>query len=82
VAVVALWRWAWVMWLGLVAAPLGLNMGIVNYVDVSTLSYKYTAYPNARVGVGIYLVLVGALLIALGTALWVTRHHWTRPPLA
>jgi uncharacterized membrane protein YidH (DUF202 family) len=78
VALVALWRWTSVMWLGLVAAALGLNMGIVNYIDISTHSYEYTAYPNARVGVGIYLVVAGALLIMLGTVLWLTTRQRRR----
>jgi hypothetical protein len=34
------------MWFGLVAPAVGLNMGTVNYIDVSTQFYEYTAYPR------------------------------------
>jgi hypothetical protein len=78
VSVGALWQ-PWVMWLGFVAAALGLNMGIVNYVDISAHAYEFSKYPNARVGVGIYLIIAGGVLVTAGMILWLTTRQRRRP---
>jgi uncharacterized membrane protein YidH (DUF202 family) len=60
------------------AIPLGalaLNMGFVNYDDVANNLHEYRAYPQAAVGVGLYLVIVGACLgIAAGVGTLVPRR--------
>jgi hypothetical protein len=62
----------------LAAAALGLNMAIVNIRDISGHEYEYARYPQASVGLGLYLVLAGSVLaLAAGIAsLWpLTRRR-------
>jgi len=40
-------------------------MAIVNIHDVANHHYEYAAVPTARVGVGLYVVLAGAVLVLL-----------------
>ncbi len=42
-----------------------LDMAIVNIHDVANHHYEYAAVPSARVGVGLYVVLAGAVLVLL-----------------
>jgi hypothetical protein len=67
-----LWR-PGVLALAIAPGALGLNMGIVNYRDIDANAYEYAAYPAASVGIGIYLVLVGAglaLIVGIVAAGW------------
>lgn len=54
--------------LAVLPALVGLNMGVVNFRDVSEHRYEFAAYPSADVGIGLYLVLAGASLL-LATAI-------------
>jgi hypothetical protein len=57
-----------VLALCILPGALGLNMGIVNVLDIERHRHEYAAYPDAAVGVGLYLVLVGgsgAVLVGL-----------------
>lgn len=56
-------RLSWAIVPGLLA----LNMALVNINDIATHSYEYRAYPEAYVGWGLYVGLVGALVV-LGVA--------------
>jgi Na+-transporting NADH:ubiquinone oxidoreductase subunit NqrE len=61
---------------------LGLNMAIVNIRDISRHDFEYADYPEASVGVGLYMVLAGgALALAVGlTALLPGRHFGAEKP--
>jgi peptidoglycan/LPS O-acetylase OafA/YrhL len=61
VAVAARYQPRWLA-VTLVAGALGLNMAVVNIRDISGHEYEYARYPEAAVGLGLYAVLVGALL--------------------
>lgn len=53
----------------LAPAVVSLNMGVVNYRDIDGHEFEFERYPEATVGVGVYLVLVGAVLaLAVGGA--------------
>jgi hypothetical protein len=41
-------------------AVLAANMGVVNYDDIANRRYEFEAYPAADVGIGLYLVIIGA----------------------
>jgi hypothetical protein len=61
-----------------VAGVLGLNMGVVNFLDINDQLHEYASYPDATVGVGIYLVLLGgALALFLGIITLIPRR-WFR----
>ena len=52
----------------------GLLMAIVNVVDIAGHKYEFVAYPEASVGVGLWLVAAGALLsLAAAIAAFVER---------
>lgn len=48
--------------LAIPAGAVGLNMGVVNYHDISSKRYEYDCYPHATVGTGLYLVVAGGAL--------------------
>jgi len=52
--------------LAVVAGGLGLNMAVVNIRDIAGHEYEYAAYPEASVGVGLYVVLAGSALSLAG----------------
>ena len=56
---------AWVPLLLLVPAAVALNMAVTNILDVREHRFEYADYPDASVGVGLYLVAAGGLLVAL-----------------
>jgi len=64
------------------SGALGLNMAIVNINDISSHEFEYEEYPDAAVGVGLYLVLAGAALaLAVGlAALLPGRYFSVEPP--
>ena len=69
-AIALTWR-PRVLGFAIASGVLGLNMGVVNFRDINDNLHEYADYPNASVGVGIYLVLVGgalALLVGVVTA--------------
>jgi hypothetical protein len=69
-AVALMWR-PRVLAFAIAAGTVGLNMGVVNYRDISGRLHEYAAYPDASVGVGRYFVIAGAalaLLLGLVTA--------------
>lgn len=68
--------------LALAVAPgvLGLNMAIVNIKDIAAHDFEYAAYPEATVGIGLYIVVVGgALALVVGLAALVARRGPERP---
>lgn len=72
-ALAALWR-PRRLGLAIVSGVLGLNMAIVNMTDISAHHYEYARYPDATVGVGLYLVLAGgALALAAGVVALLRR---------
>jgi len=46
----------------LIPAAVALNMAVINIRDISGHHFEYADYPDASVGVGLYLVGVGAVL--------------------
>jgi hypothetical protein len=55
----------WVALLLLVPAALALNMAVVNILDVRDHRFEYADYPDASVGLGLYLVAAGGLLVVV-----------------
>ena len=58
------------------ATLVGLVIGFVNYRDVADHRYEFAAYPEARVGVGLYLVLAGSWTALVATLIVATP--WIR----
>lgn len=50
----------------LLAGVVALDMAVVNYSDIQGHKYEYAAYPAARVGVGLYALLLGSGLLLAG----------------
>jgi hypothetical protein len=73
-------RWPYAVLLALPGALLGLALGIVNYRDVSERRYEFEAYPNASVGVGLYVVIAGTVLALAGVATAALIVLRSRPP--
>jgi hypothetical protein len=66
--------------LAIAAGALGLNMAIVNIKDIRGHDFEYADYPDASVGVGLYLVLSGgALALAVGLAALLPRRYFGGP---
>lgn len=57
-----------------VAGALALNMGIVNVRDIAGHRYEYGSYPDAAVGIGLYLVLAGGVVALLAAVAAAARH--------
>jgi hypothetical protein len=57
-----------------VAGALALNMGIVNVRDIAGHRYEYGSYPDAAVGIGLYLVLAGGVVALLAAVVAAARH--------
>jgi Na+-transporting NADH:ubiquinone oxidoreductase subunit NqrE len=49
----------------LIPAALALNMAVINIRDIARHHFEYADYPDASVGVGLYLVTIGAVLVGL-----------------
>jgi hypothetical protein len=49
----------------LIPAALALNMAVINIRDISGHRFEYADHPDALVGVGLYLVAIGAGLAGL-----------------
>jgi len=63
----------------ILAVPLGalaLDMGLINYGDVANKLYEYRAYPSAAVGLGLYLVIGGAILAIVAGVAALAPHRW------
>jgi hypothetical protein len=63
-ALAVVWRRE-LLGLAVVGGALGLNMAIVNIRDIDGHRYEYVTYPEASVGIGLYAVLVGAVVSVL-----------------
>lgn len=53
-------RWPFIG--GAIPGLLALDMAVVNIHDVAGHGYEYAAFPDARVGIGLYTLGVGAVL--------------------
>lgn len=67
-----------VLALAIAAGAIGLNMGVVNYHDISDRLHEYSAYPDASVGVGVYLVIAGGALSLLLGLVAAAPRSWSR----
>jgi hypothetical protein len=77
--IVAALGFAWhrrILIASLAPAALALNMGIVNYNDITNGLYEYAAYPDAEVGVGLYLVIVGSVVAIAAGMLALVPPRW------
>ncbi len=76
----ALWWRPRLLAFALAPAVLGLNMAVVNFTDIDGRLYEYAHYPDASVGIGIYLVLVGATVALFLGAITVISQRWFGRP--
>ena len=49
----------------LIPAAVALNMAVINIRDIHGHHFEYADYPDASVGIGLYLVTAGAALTAV-----------------
>jgi hypothetical protein len=70
---------SWLPLLLLVPAALALNMAVVNILDIRDHRFEYADYPDASVGVGLYLVGAGGLLVAVAAATGFVDRRRRRP---
>jgi hypothetical protein len=70
---------AWVPLLLLVPAALALNMAVVNILDIRDHRFEYADYPDASVGVGLYLVSTGGVLVAVAATTGFVDRRRRRP---
>jgi hypothetical protein len=70
---------AWVPLLLLVPAALALNMAVVNILDIRDHRFEYADYPDASVGLGLYLVGAGGLLVAVAATTGFVDRRRRRP---
>lgn len=60
----------------LIPSALALNMAVINIRDIHGHRFEYADYPEASVGVGLYLLAAGAVLTGLaGVAGFLDRRR-------
>jgi hypothetical protein len=66
----------------LIPAAVALNMAVINIRDIAGHKFEYADYPDASVGVGLYLVAAGAALTAVAAVTgFLERRRRLRPRL-
>jgi hypothetical protein len=63
----------------LIPAALALNMAIINIRDINGHHFEYADYPDAAVGVGLYLVAIGGGLAGLAAVTGFVDRRRRRP---